>query len=102
MRTGQVLFPLGIEPGIPRARPCKELLATGAQATWLTLLTRYEQSDKADCFDGISITNNIFFPTKLSNSTGCGPELIAYKSNEFQIITSITKSHIMYQNTYTN
>jgi hypothetical protein len=28
------LFPLGIEPGIPRARPWKELLATGAQATW--------------------------------------------------------------------
>jgi hypothetical protein len=36
MRTGQALFPLGIEPGIPRARPWKELLATGAQATWLS------------------------------------------------------------------
>jgi hypothetical protein len=35
MRTGQALFPLGIEPGIPRVRPWKELLATGAQATWL-------------------------------------------------------------------
>jgi len=35
MRTGQALFPLGFEPGIPRVRPWKELLATGAQATWL-------------------------------------------------------------------
>ena len=33
MRIGQTLFPLGIEPGIPRVRPWKELLATGAQAT---------------------------------------------------------------------
>jgi len=32
MRTGQTLFPLGIEPGIPQVRPWKELLATGAQA----------------------------------------------------------------------
>jgi fibrillarin-like rRNA methylase len=31
------LFPLGIEPGIPRARPWKELLATGAQATWFNV-----------------------------------------------------------------
>jgi len=30
MRTGQALFPLGIESGIPRVRPWKELLATGA------------------------------------------------------------------------
>ncbi|KAK2457707.1 cytochrome P450 93A3 [Trifolium repens] len=30
MRTGKALFLLGIEPGIPRARPWKELLATGA------------------------------------------------------------------------
>jgi len=37
MRTGQALFPLEIEPGIPRVRPWKELLATGAQATWLKL-----------------------------------------------------------------
>jgi hypothetical protein len=28
MRTGQALFPLGIELGIPRERPWKELLAT--------------------------------------------------------------------------
>ena len=35
MHTGQALFPLGIEPGIPRVRSWKELLATGAQATWL-------------------------------------------------------------------
>jgi len=35
MRTGQALFPLGIEPVIPRVRLWKELLATGAQATWL-------------------------------------------------------------------
>jgi len=35
MRTGQALFPLGFEPDIPRVRPWKELLATGAQATWL-------------------------------------------------------------------
>ena len=35
MRTGQALFPLGIEPCIPRVRPWKELLATGAQTTWL-------------------------------------------------------------------
>jgi len=34
MRTGQALFPLGIEPGIPRVRPWTEILATGAQATW--------------------------------------------------------------------
>jgi hypothetical protein len=31
------LFPLGIEPGIPRVRPWKELLATRAQATWFIL-----------------------------------------------------------------
>jgi hypothetical protein len=54
-----------------------------------TRLTRYEESDKANCLEGTSITNNIFFPTKLSNSTGCGPELIAYKSNYIQIITLI-------------
>jgi hypothetical protein len=35
MCTSQALFPLGIEPGIPRARPWNELLATGVQATWL-------------------------------------------------------------------
>jgi hypothetical protein len=34
MHTGQALFPLGIEPGIPRVHPWKELLATGAQSTW--------------------------------------------------------------------
>jgi hypothetical protein len=34
MHTGQTLFFLGIELGIPRVRPWKELLATGAQATW--------------------------------------------------------------------
>jgi len=34
MRIGQALFPLGIELGIPRVRPWKELLATGAQTTW--------------------------------------------------------------------
>jgi len=33
MRTGQALFPLGIEPDIPRVRPWKELLATRAQTT---------------------------------------------------------------------
>jgi hypothetical protein len=37
MRTVQALFPLGIEPGIPQVRPWKELLATGAQATWLAI-----------------------------------------------------------------
>jgi len=37
MRTGQALFPLGIELGIPWVRPWKELLATAAQATWLVL-----------------------------------------------------------------
>jgi len=36
MHTRQALFPVGIEPGIPRVRPWKELIATGAQATWLT------------------------------------------------------------------
>jgi len=35
MSTGQALFPLGIEPGIFRAHPWKELLTTGAQTTWL-------------------------------------------------------------------
>jgi hypothetical protein len=35
MHIGQVLFPLGIESGILRARPWKELFATGAQTTWL-------------------------------------------------------------------
>jgi len=34
-RTDQALFLLGIEPGIPRVRPWKELHATGAQTTWL-------------------------------------------------------------------
>jgi hypothetical protein len=38
MHTGQALFPLGIEPGIPQVRPWKELLATGAQATWFVAL----------------------------------------------------------------
>jgi len=33
--TGQALFPLKIEYGIPRVRPWKELLVSGAQATWL-------------------------------------------------------------------
>jgi len=31
MHTGQELFPLGFESGIPRVRPLKELLVTGAQ-----------------------------------------------------------------------
>jgi len=35
MRTGQTLFPLRIEFGIPWVRPWKELLATGTQTTWL-------------------------------------------------------------------
>jgi len=35
MRTDQTLFLLGIEPGIPRILPWKELLTTGVQATWL-------------------------------------------------------------------
>jgi len=38
MRIGQALFPLEIEPGIPRVRPWKELLATGAQTTWLYVI----------------------------------------------------------------
>jgi hypothetical protein len=38
MRTGQALFPLGIEPDIPWVRPWKELLTTGAQATWLVVV----------------------------------------------------------------
>ena len=37
-RTGQALFPLEFEPGIPRVRPWKKLLATGAQTTWLQLM----------------------------------------------------------------
>jgi len=37
MRTGQALFSLGIESGILRVRLWKELLATGAQTTWLPL-----------------------------------------------------------------
>jgi len=32
MHTGQALFPLRIEPDIPRICPWKKLLATGAQA----------------------------------------------------------------------
>jgi len=39
MRTDQALFSLGIELGIPRVRPWKELLATEAQATLLTFIT---------------------------------------------------------------
>ena len=35
MRTGQALFPLGIDSDIPRVYPWKELLATEAQTTWL-------------------------------------------------------------------
>jgi len=35
MQTGQVLFPLIIEPGIPQIRPWKDLLAMGVQTTWL-------------------------------------------------------------------
>jgi len=37
MHTGQALFFLGIEPGIPRVRSWKELLATGTPTTWLFL-----------------------------------------------------------------
>jgi hypothetical protein len=36
MRTGQALFPLRIESGIPRVRTWKKLLVTGAQTTWFT------------------------------------------------------------------
>ena len=35
MRTGQTLFPLGIEPGISQIRHWKELFATRTQTTWL-------------------------------------------------------------------
>jgi len=38
-RTGQALFLLGIELGIPRVRPWNELLATGAQTTWFKNMT---------------------------------------------------------------
>jgi len=38
MRTGQELFLLGFEPGIPRIRPWNELLATGAQTTLFKVL----------------------------------------------------------------
>ena len=37
MCTGQTLFPLEIKPDIPQIRPWKELFATRAQATWLSL-----------------------------------------------------------------
>jgi len=37
MRTGQVLFFMRIEPGIPRLRHWKELLATETQATWFMM-----------------------------------------------------------------
>ena len=36
MRTGQTLFPLEIEPDIPRIRPWKEFIVTEAQTTWLS------------------------------------------------------------------
>jgi len=39
MCTGQTLFSLRIEPDILRIRPWNELLATGAQATWLLMFT---------------------------------------------------------------
>jgi hypothetical protein len=41
MRTGQLLFPLEIEPGILQVRPWKELLATEAQTTRLTFSILY-------------------------------------------------------------
>jgi hypothetical protein len=41
MRIGQTLFPLKIEPGISQVHPWKELLATGAQPTWLYKLCLY-------------------------------------------------------------
>ena len=37
MSTDQVLFSLGIEPGIPRVRPWKEFIGTRAQTTWLVM-----------------------------------------------------------------
>jgi len=38
MHTSQALFLLlGIEPGIPRVCPWRELLAIGAQATWFVV-----------------------------------------------------------------
>jgi len=47
MRTGQALFPIGIEPGTP-IRPWKELIATGVQTTWfgLTYLEYREKWEK--------------------------------------------------------
>jgi len=48
MRTGQVLFPLGIERGIPRVRPWKELLATGAKATWFFSESFFVSNNKDD------------------------------------------------------
>jgi len=43
MHTGQVLFLLGIEPGISRVPPWKELLATGVQ-TYLSILAWQKNS----------------------------------------------------------
>jgi hypothetical protein len=37
MRSGKALFPLRIEPSIYQIRPWNELLATGAQTTWLEI-----------------------------------------------------------------
>lgn len=41
MRTGQTLFLLGIEFGIPRIHPWKKLIATGAQTTWFSCESFY-------------------------------------------------------------
>jgi hypothetical protein len=60
MRTGQALFLLGIEPGIPRIRPWKELLATGAQATWLTTLTALLTTK-------VQVINQLFYIVKVVN-----------------------------------
>jgi len=46
MHSGQALFSLGIEPDIPRIHPWNELLATGAQTTWLTKYMHFDNNNQ--------------------------------------------------------
>jgi len=64
MRTGQALFSLRIKPSIPQIRPWKELLATGAQATWLKQKNESKTFASNLRLEGVSfhLCRLIFFP----------------------------------------
>jgi hypothetical protein len=57
MHTGQSLFPMWIEPGIPRLYSWKEFLATGAQATWLDECILYFRYPLKNIYGRLSCRN---------------------------------------------